>query len=68
MGELRDQARSKDANLEDIFLKLAGGEEVKDLIRGLRGWRRAKLAKNLWLYHSERIVSPFWIGQVIRDN
>jgi ABC-2 type transport system ATP-binding protein len=37
MAELRNQARSKDANLEDIFLKLTGGEEVKDLIQGLRG-------------------------------
>ena len=37
MDELRGQAQSKDANLKDIFLKLTGGEEVKELIQSLRG-------------------------------
>jgi hypothetical protein len=37
MEELRDQAKSRGANLEDVFLKLTGGEEVRELIQSLRG-------------------------------
>jgi len=37
MAELRSQAKSTDANLEDIFLKLTGGEEDKELIQSLKG-------------------------------
>ena len=37
MDELRGQAKSQGANLEDIFLKLTGGKEARELIQNLRG-------------------------------
>jgi ABC-2 type transport system ATP-binding protein len=36
MEELRNQAEAGSANLEDVFLKLTGGEEVAELIASLR--------------------------------
>jgi len=36
MEELRSQAKTRDASLEDVFLKLTGGEEVQELIQSLR--------------------------------
>jgi len=37
MEELRGIAREKDANLEEIFLKLTGGEEIQELLQSLQG-------------------------------
>jgi ABC-2 type transport system ATP-binding protein len=37
MEELRAQADAGEAHLEEIFLKVTGGDEVADLVRGLRG-------------------------------
>jgi len=34
--ELREKAKDKSANLEDLFLELTGGEDTKDLIKFLR--------------------------------
>jgi ABC-2 type transport system ATP-binding protein len=36
MAELRDEAAAGTAGLEEIFLKLTGGEEVKELVQALR--------------------------------
>ena len=36
MDELRREAAAGDAHLEDIFLKLTGGEDVQDLVASLR--------------------------------
>ena len=36
MAELREEAAAGSAGLEDIFLKLTGGEDVADLVAGLR--------------------------------
>ena len=36
MDELRALAKSKEANLEEIFLKLTAGEEIQELIESLR--------------------------------
>jgi len=32
---LREKAKDKTANLEDLFLELTGGEDTKDLIKFL---------------------------------
>ncbi len=37
MEELRSQADAGEAHLEDIFLKVTGGEEVADIVAGLQG-------------------------------
>jgi len=37
MEELRSQADAGGAHLEEIFLKVTGGEEVSDLVRSLQG-------------------------------
>ncbi len=37
MEELRTQAGAGGAHLEEIFLKVTGGEEMADLVQGLRG-------------------------------
>jgi hypothetical protein len=36
MAELREEAAAGDAHLEDVFLKLTGGEDVQQLIAALR--------------------------------
>ena len=36
MDELRDQSHAEGAHLEDIFLKVTGGEAMADVIEGLR--------------------------------
>ena len=36
MAELREEAATGDAHLEDVFLKLTGGEDVQQLIAALR--------------------------------
>jgi ABC-2 type transport system ATP-binding protein len=35
MKELRQKARLPDSNLEDIFLKLTGTEDIKDVVEAL---------------------------------
>ncbi|MFC1791185.1 ABC transporter ATP-binding protein [Gemmatimonadota bacterium] len=37
MDELRGQADAGEAHLEEIFLKVTGGEEVADIVAGLQG-------------------------------
>jgi ABC-2 type transport system ATP-binding protein len=37
MGELRSQARAGEADLEEIFLKVTGGEEAAEVVASLRG-------------------------------
>jgi ABC-2 type transport system ATP-binding protein len=44
MADLREEAATGDAHLEDIFLKLTGGEDVKDLVASLRTPTGAKTA------------------------
>ena len=36
MEELRTQAQAGEADLEEIFLKVTGGEEVAEIIASLR--------------------------------
>jgi ABC-type multidrug transport system ATPase subunit len=37
VAELRDQNRAGDVSLEELFLKLTGGAQVRDLIEVLGG-------------------------------
>jgi hypothetical protein len=37
MTDLRTQAESGSGGLEEIFLKLTGGEDVQELVAALRG-------------------------------
>ncbi len=37
MEELRDFSKNRDADLEEIFLKLTGGEEIRELMKSLQG-------------------------------
>jgi hypothetical protein len=37
MDELRSQADAGEAHLEEIFLKVTGGEEVADIVASLQG-------------------------------
>jgi ABC-2 type transport system ATP-binding protein len=44
MADLRQEAAAGDAHLEDVFLKLTGGEDVRELIAALRPARESKTA------------------------
>ena len=44
MADLRQEAATGDAHLEDVFLKLTGGEDVKELIAALRPPREGRTA------------------------
>jgi ABC-2 type transport system ATP-binding protein len=41
MEELRGQAQAGEAHLEEIFLKVTGGEDVQDIVASLQGEGRA---------------------------